>query len=244
MATPVRFPKGVTNVGPNDACSMLPITSRTRVHYFFDDFDAFDATEVVGPWITTTEDNTTATIDLVDGDGGWVTITPSTVSDDNQLLYTRKEIFTVEAGKRMWYGVRMKMVTEYIEMGILAGLQVTGTTAVSTSQANWIGFVNNTSDDATMDFGITSGGTRVASALDIGGDMDGSFHTYEFEFDGVATFKYFVDGVHAGTVQTTTFPTTEMGLVLASISFTSGANNGVASFDWVYCAKERETTND
>jgi len=240
MATPVRYPSGVTNVKPADACANLPVPSLTRLHYFFDDFDFFDKT---GDTWTTVTDGATGSIALIDGDGGQIKITSTTVSENDHLLYTPKEIFALEAGKRFWYGIRCKMDTEYTQQAMQVGLSVTTATANSTTGATWIGFWS-WSDDANVDFVITSAGSRVGSALTIGGALDGSFHTYEFEFDGVSAFKYFVDGVHAGTVTTTSFPTTEMGLMAGIMPLSSSVNKGNLSIDWIYAAKERMTVND
>ncbi|MHA2264959.1 MAG: hypothetical protein ACXAEN_21410 [Candidatus Thorarchaeota archaeon] len=241
MATPVRYPSGVTNVKPGDACANLPAPSMTRLHYYFDDFDYLLKVGQGGLWTTVT-DGADGSIALADADGGQILLTHSTVSENDCLMYNANENFTIESGKRMWFGIRCQMNTEFTEVGLQAGLSVATATAVSATGANWIGFFS-TSDDANVDFVITAAGTRVGSALSIGGALDGSMHTYEFEFDGVSAFKYFVDGVHAGTVSTTSFPTTEMGPVIGIMAWSANPGSTL-NVDWIYAAKERETTND
>lgn len=242
MATPVRYPSGVTNVKPADACANLPAPSKTRLHYFFDDFDCLHKIAGAGIWTTVT-DGATGSIALSDVDGGCILITSTTVSENDHIMYNANENFTIEAGKRLWFGIRCKMDTEYTQQGLQTGLSVATATGVSATGAHWIGFYS-WSDDANVDFVITATGARVGEALSIGGALDGSFHTYEFEFDGVSAFKYFVDGVHVGTVTTTSFPTTEMGPMISIMPLSSSVNKGNLTVDWIYAAKERMTVND
>jgi hypothetical protein len=174
----------------------------TRLHYYFDDFDYLLKVGQGGLWTTVT-DGADGSIALADADGGQILLTHSTVSENDCLMYNANENFTIESGKRMWFGIRCQMNTEFTEVGLQAG----------------------------------------GSALSIGGALDGSMHTYEFEFDGVSAFKYFVDGVHAGTVSTTSFPTTEMGPVIGIMAWSANPGSTL-NVDWIYAAKERETTND
>jgi hypothetical protein len=62
----------------------------------------------------------------------------------------------------------------------------------------------------------------------------------------VSYFKYFIDGVHSGTLTTSSFPTTEMALHMAFANTSLGTDGTRALYfvDWVYCAKERTTVND
>jgi hypothetical protein len=220
----------------------LPVPSRTRLHYFFDDFDILHKVAGLGIWTTVSTD-AAGPIALADVDGGGIVLTAGTSDQDDTMMYNASENFTIESGKRMWYGIRMKGTgADMDDMGMQVGLSVATASAVSVTGANWIGFMCE-EGDALVDFAITSGGARVAEALDIDGDLDLSFHTYEFEFDGVSNFKYYIDGKHIGTVATTSFPTTEMGPIIGIRAFTSTIA-ATLTVDWVYAAKERLTVND
>jgi hypothetical protein len=100
--------------------------------------------------------------------------------------------------------------------------------------------------DASVDVTINSGGAAVASATAIDTVVAAAWSTLEIEFDGVSAFKYFVDGVHTGTLTTTGFPTTELALMFYAEACGAALSSSASNFDidWIYCAKERTSVND
>ena len=248
MSTPVRYPSGVTNVKPADACRNLPIPSLTRVNYFFDDFHWLQtvttATDGTGSkWGQVTEAE--GTIIQIDGDGGQIRLTGGSDLNEFVLLFTQNEIITMEAGKRLWFGIRAKIHTDLIETLVLMGLVEHDTDPLSVTDRDGCYFLS-AGDAAELDIEMIGGSTGVASADNIA-TIDGSMHTYEFEFDGKTSVAYYVDGVHIGTISSASFPTTELGIAIAIAAFTSNAaiaTCGSIDVDWVYAAKERVTVND
>lgn len=244
MPSPVRYPSGVTNVKSGDACRMLPRPSSTRIRYWFEDFDHYVETQ--GGWYGVSE-KATGTISKTAGDGGLVTIICSSTSEAESQLYYNQSSWALESGRRSWFGVRAKftgLAGNYISMETFIGFQtLTSTGGTSTTVAERIGFFG-VSSDANIDFVIGTAGARAGEALSIGGGMDGAFHTYEWEFDGVDEFTYYVDGVKKGSVTTSTFPTNALSpCAIIAPTKTSEHTGASLVIDWIYAAKERVTVN-
>jgi hypothetical protein len=247
MSVPVRYPSGVTNVQPSDACRNLPFPSFTRLHYIFDDFDWFQATaeDLTGggsPWAAVTVADGVFTIK--DGDGGQLRIATGTTDNAVMVVRTQQENFTMEAGSRLWFGIRLTGSNEVTESDWFAGLSITDASPIASTPANYLAF-HNDDGDTNIDISMVASGTSVASATAIATAAADTFQTLEFEFDGVDTVHYFVDGVLTGSLTSSSFPTTEMGITIA---LQAGSNSALADvpyldIDWVYAAKERTTVN-
>jgi len=237
VATPVRYPSGVTNVKPADACANLPMPSRTRLQYVFDDCYNLYAHGL--DYAGTT--SAALSIAPADGAGGVIRMNVTAVTDSYCTLTQIKEAWTVESGKRMWIGARIKP-SKITDLTWGFGLGTLGTDYVGTTPAEGVFFRK---DDlaAGVDIKINTGGATSTSATDIKTTVAATWVTYEIEFDGVSAFKYFIDGVHVGTLTTTAFPTTELTLFLYCESGVS-STAFTLDIDWFYAAKERMTTND
>lgn len=240
MATPKRYKKGVTNVGLGRALSDLPTMSPTKVHLFFDDFDYYDdaAAGVDGGHWAATSGDAAATILEIDGDGGVIQLTTSLGDNDELRIQGVKECFTMEVGKRAWFGARVRHADVSTETDFLLALAITDTTPCATSPASWIGFVKNDGDDY-LDVGITNTGAGKAHDKNIGGyaGILATWYQLEWDFDGVDTFQFWVDGVLKSTLTTADFPTTEM---TPTIGFMAGSKAVcVLDVDFIYMAKER-----
>jgi hypothetical protein len=210
------------------------------LHYFFEDFDTFLEEAM---YISTTESGNT--IDLMDGDGGLMQMAITAVTKDYATLTTLKEIFTIEAGKKLWIGLRTRMDIVPTAGALWGfGLGTMGTDYVGTTPAEGLFFRQD--GDAAVDISVNTGGAVSASALAIHTQLANTWNTYEVEFDGKTAFKYFVDGKHVGTLSTASFPTTELALFLYSQAATATANSSAfdMAIDWMYAAKERTNVND
>jgi len=241
VATPVRYPSGVTNVKPSDACANLPMPSRTRLQLHFDDFMAHSYT-TWHQYIGTTLAGVTA--DIVDGAGGVMQLAIAAVTDDYATLTQMEESWTFEAGKRMWMGIRYAVSAGETSNKFGFGLGTLGTDYVNVTPAEGVFFRND--NDTNLDITINTGGATIAEALAIDTVVAAAWSTAEIEFDGVSAFKYFIDGVHVGTLTTTSFPTTELTMFVYAEAAAATASSSAGNFDidWVYVAKERTVPND
>lgn len=248
MATPVRYPNGVGNVKPSDACRNLPMPSLTRVNYLFDDFNWHSAAAAASDgsgskWATASEAEGVQA--MIDGDGGQIRLTAGSGANERFVMYTQKEMITLEAGRRAWFGIRCKMATDLTKGIFLFGLTQTDTDPLTVTDRDGVYFKKDAAD-TNVDIEMIASSSAVArdTAIDT---ADGSMHTYEFEFDGVSTVTYFIDGVQAGGISSASFPTTELGVTIAlqpSSDQAALATCPDLDIDWVYAAKERLSAND
>ena len=242
MATPVRYPSGVTNVKPTDAVANMPMPSRTRLQYYFDDFMGFNYVSNNDYICTTLAGNT---IDLIDGAGGVLRMAITAVTDDYATMTQDEESWTIESGKRMWMGIRYMMTAGETSNTFGFGLAAMATDYVNASPAEGM-FLRCEKTDTNIDFQINTSGAAAASAMACDTLVTAVWSTFEVEFDGVSAFKYFVDGVHTGTLTTTSFPTTELTMFIYSEASGAALSSSAGNFDidWVYVAKERTSVND
>lgn len=234
MATPARFPGGVTNVAPDAAFGGIGIPDPTSWHVFMDDFDTFTA----GDWtITTVEAGAgSATEALTDADGGVLLITNDAADDDSDFFQKVGESFLLESGKRAAFKARFK-VSDATQSDFVMGLQITDTTPLAVSDGIWF---QKDDGDANLDvYCGKSSGAGTTSATAIATVANDTYLTVAWFYDGKSSVKYFVNDEHKGTLDasSTYLPDTEL-----TISF--GIQNGEAvaktmSVDFICAMKER-----
>lgn len=234
MASPTRFPGGVTNVRPQSTLGGYLAPDPTKLHQYFDDFDTYTA----GDWtITVTQaGGGSATEALTDADGGVLLITNDDADNDAVFFNKVGESFLMEAGKRAWFKARVKL-SDATQSDMVIGLQITDTTPLDVTDG--IYFLK-ADDAATLAIicrkNATTGST---SATGIATMADDTWITLGWYFDGKSTLAYFVDEVQLGTLDasSTYLPDTDL-----TVSF--GVQNGAAaaktmSVDYILAAKER-----
>uniref|UniRef100_A0A6M3JSB4 Putative structural protein n=1 Tax=viral metagenome TaxID=1070528 RepID=A0A6M3JSB4_9ZZZZ len=229
MSTPKRFTNGVTNVASDKPMGQLLIPDPTSVHTFFEDFDRYAA----GDW-TVTETDAGATQALADGDGGQLLITNTAADDDLVGIQLAKESFTLESGKKAWFTARIKG-SDATQMDWLVGLHVTDTSPIASAPSDGVYFRKD-DGDTNIDIAVVASSATVAEVNGIATATTG-FVRLDIYFDGVDTIHYFVDGVEIGTIETTSFPTTEL-----NVSFAVQNGEAVAktlTVDWIGAVKER-----
>lgn len=229
MTSPKRFTNGVTNVASDKPMGQLLILDPTSVHKFFDDFDKYAA----GDWIVT-ETQAGATQALADGDGGQLLLTNSGTDDDVVALQLAKESFTIESGKKAWFTARIKG-SAATEMDWLVGLHVTDTSPIASGPSDGVYFRKD-DGDTNIDIAVVASSATVAEVNGIA-TATTSFVRLDFYFDGVDTIHYFVDGEEIGTIETTSFPTTELSVSFALQNGETAA--ATLTVDWIGAVKER-----
>ncbi len=230
MSSPKRFSNGIVNVASDKPMGALIIPDPTSVHIDFDDFDTYDTGDY-----TVTETQAGATQALQDGDGGQILLTNSAADNDVVALQRVKEAFTFESGKKMWFTCRLQ-VSDATQSDWLVGLHVTDTSPIASAPADGVYFRKD-DGDTNIDFHIQASSAEVTAANGAGTNADATWVRLDFYFDGVDTFKYFVDSVEIGDLETTSFPTTELNL-----SFCIQNGEAVAktmTLDWIGAIKER-----
>lgn len=231
MATPVRFPNGVTNSGPASLMRALPIMDPTAAHVWFDDFDQFTA----GDWtITTTEAGAgDATEAVGNADGGVLVITNDAADNDADFLQWGRETFRIAAGKKLWFKARLK-VSDATQSDLVFGLQITDTTPLAVSDGIYF---QSDDGDANLDFHVTKNGTSssktAAATL-----ADDTWIEAGFYYNGVDTVEAWVGAAKVADLPVTNLPDDE------DLTISFGIQNGeaaakVLSVDYIFVAKER-----
>lgn len=242
MATPVRFPGGVTNATASGAAYQLGIPDPTSWHQFLDDFDNYNATHWV---ITTTEAGAgSATEAVADADGGVLVITNDAADNDLDFFQwsgvdntAGAETFTFTSGKKLFFKARWK-VSDATEADYFVGLHILDTTPVGASApAVSDGVLFYSADgSAALDF-YHYASSSATSSTGISTVTSDTYLVTAFYYDGGTKIEAFVNDVKVATITPGTLVSTEL-----AVSF--GIQNGAAaakvmSIDFVYVAKER-----
>lgn len=237
MATPVRFPGGITNVRKSNPMGAFGLPDPTQWHVYFNDFDDY----VAGDW-TITRVGTTPTEALADINGGALLLTLSAADNDSDQLQKKSESFLLTAGKKAFFKARFK-VSDATQSDFLMGLAVTDTTLLGAVDGAGVTdgiFFSKDDGDALLDVQVqkdaTTGQTRAAGIATVVSD---TFLTVAWAYDGVSEVKYFVDDVQKGSLSATSsyLPDTEL-----TVSFAIMNGEAVAktmTIDYVFAAMER-----
>jgi hypothetical protein len=116
MASPTRYPNGVTNNRDTSPLGKLPILDPTKHVVFHDDFFAatLSAAGITGWHLDEVDTSTDSTaLAVTDAHGGVATLSPGATANDNTNYQwgtntTVHEIFKLESGKEAWLRVRFK----------------------------------------------------------------------------------------------------------------------------------------
>lgn len=234
MASPTRFPGGLTTTRKAASLGNFGLPDPTGWHTYFNDFDTF----VVGDWTITTVElgASSATEALADGDGGLLLVTNDAADNDSDFFQKVGESFLLESGKRAFFKARFK-VSDATQSDFVIGLQVTDTTPFDATDGVY--FMKD-DGDALLDVycrkNATTGSTGATGIATVVSD---TFLTVAWAYDGKGSVAYFVNDVQLGTLDgsSTYLPDTEL-----TVSF--GIQNGEAvaktmTVDYLFAAKER-----
>lgn len=231
MASPTRFPGGVTTARAISTLGQFGLPDPTGWHTFFDDFDTYTA----GAW-TVTETQAGATQALTDADGGILLLTNSAADDDLNAMQKLGESFLMEAGKKAFFKARFK-VSDATQSDFAIGLQVLDATPLDVTDG--IYFLK-TDGAATMDVicrkNATTGSTSATAIATVVSD---TYLTVGWYYDGKGALAYFVNDAQLGTLDasSTYLPDTEL-----TVSFAVQNGEAVAkilSLDYVLASKQR-----
>lgn len=238
MASPVRYPGGVTNAAINSALANAPFLDPTIFHTWFDDFDNFE----VDQWVVTATGAGTRAITT--GKGGLLLLTNSAADDDNQFfqwsgddLAGAIQTFKFVAGKETFFKCRFA-VSDITQSDFIIGLQIIDTTPLAVSDGVYF---RKDDGDSDLDFvvmkGSTATTTTVAGALTAATQTTLAFH-YNGKTGAQGAIAFYVNEVLRGKSAVTNLPDTQE----LTISF--GIQNGEAvaktmTPDYIFVSEER-----
>jgi hypothetical protein len=231
MSSPKRFKDGVGNVAIGTTMGQLLAPDPSKMHVFFDDFNFFDETDGV-VWDIAAASGSVA---LADGDGGTILFTTNAADNALAQIATMNEIFTIESGKKLWFKTKITALFGATQQDVLVGLHVDDQTPIAGAPSDGVYFRKD-DGDTNWDFQIIKSSASVAAEAGIATATTGAI-TLGFYFDGVNKFQYFVNDELKGTVTTTGFPTTELGVAATVQAGNSSA--ATMTIDYLLAAKER-----
>lgn len=132
MATPTRFPQGVSLAAPWQFFSGMGIPNPFYYHSFSDDFDT--APVVATGW---TASGTGTAPAGSPADGGTVVLTTTAVAVEFESLQRTLATFQPVAGKKTYFATRVTL-SDVTNSAIVAGLFPSGSTTPFTAPANGI----------------------------------------------------------------------------------------------------------
>lgn len=239
MVSPVRYTAGVSTAAKGSALANYPCPDPMKVFTYSNDFDNY----VAGDWTVTTV-GVTPTAAITDGAFGRLLLTTTAADNDGIQLQKVGEAFLPIAGKKMWFKTKFK-VSDATQSDFLFGIAVTDTTAIVAAGDGVTDGIFFQKDDASTSVTLycqkdtTTGQTSAASVATIVADTDIELG---FEWDGVSAIKYFVDGVHKGTLSLTTSPATYLPDTecRVTMAFLTGAAAAITcNIDYIFAAIER-----
>jgi len=238
MASPTRFPGGVTQARRNTTLGEFGLPDPTAYHVWFDDFDNFEADQWI---ITTTEAGASDASEAVSSaDGGVLVLTNDTADNDLDFLQwsgddasTAIETFKFASGKKLWFKSRFK-VSDVTQSDFIMGLQITDTTPLAVTDGVYF---RKDDGDTDLDFVVIKDSTATTTTMS-GLLANDTYVTVGFYYNGSNKIDIFVNDVRRGSSVTTNLPDDEE----LTISF--GIQNGEAasksmSVDYIFVAKER-----
>lgn len=228
MSSTTNLPNGITNVAGDTALGSFVAPDPTKVHMWFDDFDAY----VSGNW-TVTETQAGATQGIVDGDGGILALVNSAANDDVTQIQWAKETFRLASSKRTWIKARFK-VSNATESDVLVGLYITDTAPVASKPSD--GFYFQKLDGSTsLTFEIGKNSTYTSTT--VGTMADDTYVEVGAYLDGTKVDLFF-NGVRVASSAITNLCDDED--LAVSLAVQNGDGNArTLSADYILVAKER-----
>lgn len=240
MPNPTRFPAGLSTATKGSPLWNLPMPDPTKVIAYFNDFLTYNS----GDFTVTAVGAGSVAASATEA-GGAIVLTNAAADNDVQTVQTKAGGFTMSAGKKAWIAARLK-VSDATQTDIVVGLTLQSDTDPSSS-ADGDGvtdgfFFMKDDGDTNWDLYVQKDATTGQKTTSAIATATTSYITLAAEFDGVQYVKYWVDGVHRGTVDLTSTPTTYIpdGALCVTIQCKNGeavAKN--LTVDYVLAAVER-----
>lgn len=238
MASPVRYPSGVSTAAKGSPLANYPRPDPMAVFTYANDFDNY----VAGDWTVTAVGASTAA--MADAAFGRLLLTTAAAENDGVQLQKVGEAFLPISGKKMWFKTKFQ-ISDATQSDFLFGIAVTDTTAIVAAGDGVTDGIFFQKDDGSTSVTLycqkdtTTGQTSAASVHTM---VDATDVELGFEFDGVSAIKYYVDGVHKGTLDVTTTPSTylpdtECRVTMAFLTGAAAAKT--CSIDYIFAAIER-----
>lgn len=241
MASPVRFPNGVTNVSPTDLMNQMGMLDPTAFIVDFNDFMSFNATSGEDYIITNTGAATEA-LSSAHGPGGVLLLSNAAADNDLVTLQRPTEAFKFTSGKKLWFEARVKILdagSDVTQSDVFVGLIITDT-SLEAGITDGVYFNKPDGTAGTIQFISTMNSTPTTQAA-VGTFVHNTFINLGFYYDGGTAIEVYVNNAKVATV------TVALGTTLVNdeeLTVTFGIQNGegvskVMAIDYHLAVQER-----
>lgn len=230
MASPTRFPGGVTNVRKSNPLGMFGMPDPTQWHVYFNDFDE----DISSDWTETATSvgaGTSAAV-VTDADGGVLQITTAANENDGLFMESPGESFLIESGKKAFIKTRLR-VGDAIESDLIVGLHSTDTTPLDAT----LRFAFISEDGSAALFFNVDDNTTDSDSSTVATLADDTWVTLAAYYDGKGTIELFADDVKITTMTDVDVPGAEMAIGIGYLNGAAGAET--TDIDYILVAKER-----
>lgn len=236
MPSPQRYTSGLSTAAKGTALFNMPAPHPSKVYMYCNDFDTY----VAGNWTVTAIGAGTQAL-VADEPFGGLALTNAAADNDGNQIQLTTENFTIAAGKKVWFETRLK-VSDATQSDFAFGLIVLDTTILGAVDGD--GFTDGIyfakeDGDTQLDVGVQLDTTTGQSRNTNIATVTTAYTTYGFEYDGAASVRFFVDGVHKSTVTPVSgfLPNTPVTVSFALLNGEAVAK--VMTIDYVVAAIER-----
>lgn len=242
-----RFPNGVTNVNGNSPFSDIPVPIFINLEYMMDDFNGSDYSISWATDITATDvDFATSQAQVLYSTPSIMELNPGSPLGDNVVINSKKQTYSVEYGKKSWFGARVKInhPTSASVVGyngysaVVVGLLSDAATALPYEQNYGVYF--SSMNDRQLDFSVAIN-TATMDIANLTKYTNNTWTDLAFYYNGLDEIKVYIDGVARGTHSVSSsfsIPNASPLTVAAGIRNTT-ADVGILDIDYLMYAKER-----
>lgn len=239
MASPARYPNGLTNVTSTNPLGQYGLPDPTKWHTYFNDFDQY-TTGITTEWTETKIG--TGTVASTALDGGCIILTNSAADNDGINMQRVAASYLLAAGKRAIFKTRFK-ASDATESDLLIGLAAVDTTLLGATGGDGVtdGIFFYKDDGSTaLNFSCQKDATTgQVQATSIATLVNDTFITLAWYYDGVSSVSYYVNDVKTGTLDASSTYLPDV-ILTDSIAILNGAAAAKSmTIDYIFAAVER-----
>jgi hypothetical protein len=232
MATPTRFPAGVSTQKVNQTLGMFGQPDPTDPIVDFHDFQQY----VAADW-TVTNTTTHATVGLTAGAGGLISLAggASSVTNDIAAIISNPLDFNFTSGQQVWFYTGFKVTTvanDQIQLGITAA-----NSALTPSDGIYF---NKAAGASTIDFVVRKSSTSTTQSA-VATLVNATFVRLGFYYNGKDAVDVFVNDnkVYSQTVLTNLPTSTALALALGLKAAATAPTTSDLIVDFLMAAQDR-----